>query len=79
MWDSGISNNSLQFDGLNDYINCGSGTGLDMGTDDWSVSSWIKIGSAQSSYPTILSKGATSNSNPGYWFYISGTKIKFSI
>jgi len=79
IWNSGINNNALEFDGVNDLVDCGSGAGLDMGTDDWSVAAWVKMGSNQNSYPTILAKGATSSTNAGYWFYISGSKIKFSI
>ena len=49
-----------------------------MGTEDFSVAAWVKMGSSQKSYPTIVSKGGTSSSSAGYWFYISGSKIKFT-
>ena len=47
-------------------------------TDDISISAWVKMGSSQKSYPTIVSKGGTSSRNEGYWFYFSGTRIKFA-
>lgn len=79
LWSQGMVNNALQFDGTNDIIDCGNGSGLDMGTDDWSVAAWVKMGTNQNVYPTILAKGASSNSVPGYWMYVYGSRIRFTI
>jgi beta-lactamase regulating signal transducer with metallopeptidase domain/Leucine-rich repeat (LRR) protein len=39
-WSSGISGTGLNFDGLDDYVNCGSDTSLDLTEFTWSL--WIK-------------------------------------
>ncbi|HEY9114790.1 MAG TPA: LamG-like jellyroll fold domain-containing protein, partial [Bacteroidales bacterium] len=74
---TGIKGNALEFDGQNDRVECGEDTVMDMGTGDLTISSWVKMDASQLSYPTIVSKGGTSNSNAGYWFFVSDTKIKF--
>ncbi|MFC1570432.1 S8 family serine peptidase, partial [Candidatus Omnitrophota bacterium] len=33
---------SLLFDGIDDHVNAGSDTGMDFGTDDFTITSWIK-------------------------------------
>ncbi len=41
----GIIDGALSFDGSNDYVDCGDGSGLDFGTGDFSISMWIKTSS----------------------------------
>lgn len=80
LWQSGVFGNALQFDGINDRVDCGSDPALDMGKGDFSISIWVKMGSSQVSYPTLISKGGSNNTNAGLWLYISsnGLKLNFS-
>jgi len=36
-------NNCYDFDGINDYINCGNDSTLNLGSDNFSIVSWVKI------------------------------------
>ncbi|MBI2617827.1 DUF2341 domain-containing protein [Candidatus Gottesmanbacteria bacterium] len=68
-----VSGKCLEFDGSDDYIFVGdpSDGSLDMGTDDFSISGWLRTGTDASQ--TIVEKGATSDSIAGYWFlYAAG-------
>ena len=38
-------NNGRKFDGVNDYIDCGNGRNLDFGTENFTVSLWLKTSS----------------------------------
>jgi fibronectin type 3 domain-containing protein len=76
---------AYSFDGVNDYINCGKGTSMDLST--FSVSYWVKSDhvpdTGSNSY--IMSKGGnytscwdhSSNPNPGIMFY-DGTDWHYS-
>ncbi|MCK4400744.1 hypothetical protein KAW08_00390 [bacterium] len=60
-WVSGVIGGALSFDGIDDYVNCGSDSSLDFGdgTDDFpfSFAAWLK----RDSNTVILSKYDTSN------------------
>ena len=52
--------NSLYFNGINSYINCGNNVNLTFGLGNFTVSAWVKIESITSStYPVIIGKGDT--------------------
>jgi len=40
-WDTGVNNSALYFDGIDDYINCGSNNNLDI-TDEITMEAWAK-------------------------------------
>jgi hypothetical protein len=44
-WVSGKINTALDFDGENDYVDCGNNAKLDVGSGDFSTTVWIKINS----------------------------------
>jgi len=44
-WTTGKVGGALSFDGKDDYVNCGNGDSLDMGTSDFTISGWFKTGS----------------------------------
>lgn len=75
-WADGKKGHAIKFDGVNDKVEVIHNSALDMGTNNLSITAWVKMPSSQLSYPTILSKGGTSNTNAGYWFYISDGKVK---
>jgi hypothetical protein len=61
---------SLNLDG-NDYVDCGNSSTLEMGTNDWTVTVWIKTSSTANQ--TFVTNGAGSNSQPGYRFSYSSS------
>ena len=48
-------NPALDFDGTDDYVDCGSGTDLQMGTHDLTVEFWFKT--SASGVQRIISNG----------------------
>jgi len=58
---------SLAFDGTNDFVDCGSNSSLDVGTNDFSVSVWFKVSTkGGSDYHDIVAKGNTLGSGDGW-------------
>jgi prepilin-type N-terminal cleavage/methylation domain-containing protein len=55
------SDDCLSFDGSNDYVNCGSGTNLNMGTGDFTISAWVKPTTNIDEYSTIVERGYGNN------------------
>lgn len=66
------SYSSLGFDGVNDFINMGSSSSLNI-SGDYSISMWVYNRASSSSYPTILNRASQSSTNGYFWIYTSGT------
>ena len=70
-WAHGKRGRALNFDGVNDWVSCTDGacggtTKLDMGTRNWTVSSWVKGATAQG---RVVSKSDFfGGTNPDGWF-----------
>jgi len=62
----GQSNSAMSFDGVNDYINCGSGNSLQMGTESITISMWIKINSWPTDHYGELFYGGATGGVHGY-------------
>ena len=63
-----ISDGAASFDGTDDYIDCGSGSNLDAGTNDFSVSAWCKVSTkGGSDYHDIVAKGNTLQGSGDGW------------
>ncbi len=58
----------LKFDGVNDYVD--DGDVLDMGTNNWTISAWIKHPST-SSYSVIIDKRKNLSGDDGYGYWIT--------
>ena len=72
---AGIANNfSMNFDGSNDYISAGSGSGI-TGSNPFSMSAWFKLASAPSGYPMILSTGRANNTNENILYVSPSYKL----
>ena len=55
---------AMRLDGTGDYINVGSASELDFGTNDFSISMWVKFGSeVATSEQHIISRGQAGNTN----------------
>ena len=74
--DNNISNFSLNFDGLDDYIDCGNPSKLQI-LSDISVSCWFKTSS--SATMMLISKRNNALNLYGYQLYISGNVLRFLI
>ena len=72
-WVEGKYGRALQFDGVDDYVDCGSGTSLDVNTI--TVEAWVKWTGGANTYRTILSKMSSSNPSKSYNLY-TGVQIK---
>lgn len=67
---------ALSFDGVDDYVDCGNGSSLDL-TETVSLEAWAKPGSLPANEPMIFGKyydsyGFTHYRDGNTWFYISG-------
>jgi hypothetical protein len=63
---------ALEFDGVNDFVNAGSGTSLHMGTGDYSMSLWIKQVTTGVE-DIMIANGAGTAITPGAWFSVVST------
>ena len=61
---SGYSPYALDFDGANDYIDCGNDSSLEI-TGNFTISAWVNITSS-GYYPRLLGKSNTSNNRCNY-------------
>jgi len=68
---SRISNYSFEFDGVDDYINCGTDSSLKP-TSNYSVSGWFKLDDVTGT-KTIISN----DNNNGYMVWVSGSSLWF--
>ena len=64
VYTSGKYGSALQLDGINDYVNCGNKSSLDMPTNDFTVEVWAKCNGFTNS--SIISKGSYFNTGKGY-------------
>ena len=67
-WNAGKHGSCLVFDGTGDYVDCGTGSSLNITTEDFSISIWIKGNNPSqygSSIHNIISKGVN-NADGGY-------------
>jgi len=72
---AGIANNySMSFDGTDDYISAGSGSGI-TGSNPFSMSAWFKLASAPSGYPMILSTGRANSTNENILYVSPSYKL----
>jgi hypothetical protein len=70
-WSTGkIGTHSLFFNGIDNYVGMGDNPNLDMGTSDFTLAAWVNLDSSSTTaYSTIIGKGGTADSNPGYWLF----------
>ena len=70
-WVGGKMDGALQFDGTDDYVDCGGGPSLDI-TGKITIAAWIyPTGSGSSDFPRIVDKSSgTGLADPGYKIYL---------
>jgi len=72
LWVAGIIGGALEFDGVDDNVDCGNPPILDFGTGDWTLSAWMNATVAPSGDVTIVGKGGdhTSEALPGVRYQV---------
>ena len=78
-WSTGISGTALDFDGENDKVDAGNDDLLDMGSGDFTIAYWLKMGTDQNPYPTIVAKGGGASYDIGYWMIVQYGRIRLFI
>ena len=53
VWAIGINNGALQFDGINDYVNCGNDPSLNV-TDAVTIAAWVKLNSVPPAFSVLI-------------------------
>ena len=66
-WVEGKIGYALEFDGTDDYVDCGGDSSLEMGTGDFTIAAWVKTSSSDSGWPRIVRKVGD---DYGYEFYL---------
>ena len=69
---------SLEFDGSDDYLDCGNGSSLQLGTADFTISAWIYR--TASGHTAIMGYGDDASSEENWRFRVKNTdpdKLEF--
>ena len=76
--ESFTNNYSIELDGIDAYVDCGTNSSLNFErTDAFSISCWVARGTTGANH-TLVSKMASTGNQRGYFFFISsGNKIRF--
>ncbi len=73
-WDDGKFGGAISYDGMNDFVDCGAGESLSVGTDDFSLVAWMRA--AKESPPNwagnIISRFDTNAPRHGFLFGVRG-------
>jgi len=83
-WSVGKVGSALTFDGTDDkaYVADPINGSLDMGSGDFSLAAWVKLDPTYTdANPTVIFKGAGSDTEPGYWLFWSNSSnyLRFTI
>ncbi|MHC4500820.1 MAG: LamG-like jellyroll fold domain-containing protein, partial [Planctomycetota bacterium] len=77
VWTSGQIDGALSFDGVNDYVNCGTGPPI-TGTGNFAVSAWVKTDSAAAG--VILNQRRISSAHGSYMLSVPATGyVRFAV
>ncbi|MHC4500734.1 MAG: LamG-like jellyroll fold domain-containing protein, partial [Planctomycetota bacterium] len=76
-WVAGIIGGALEFDGVDDYVDCGNPSILDFGTGDFAISAWIKTTDAGGE--TVFAKGGDQSGGIRYRLFVETTAVKILV
>lgn len=71
--------NSLNFDGVNDFVQVADQPQLNFGTGDFSIDAWIRVNPQSSGIRTIVEKRVNSTSVQGYLFFYNGNNNSLNL
>ena len=63
---------ALNFDGIDDYVDCGNNPVLDRNDQDFTIETWININAVSNSWVESIVSNRTSNMNEGSHLFIRG-------
>lgn len=66
-WTTGKFGKALSFDGINDYVNCGKDSSLNLSTNDFTVESWVKVSKTNTQQQIIRKGYGVPTSGQGRW------------
>ncbi|MFH1883455.1 MAG: PA14 domain-containing protein [Planctomycetota bacterium] len=69
VWAIGIINGALQFDGIDDHVNCGNGPSLNV-TDAVTIAAWVKLNSVPPAFSVLIA-----GKYGAYWLEWRDTKL----
>jgi len=69
VWEIGIINGALQFDGIDDYVNCGNDASLNV-TDAVTIAAWVKLNSVPPAFSVLIA-----GKYAAYWLEWRETKV----
>lgn len=75
-WTEGKFNEALQFDGTDDYVNCGNANNMSI-TGDFTFSMWVEISEYPTSWRNMLSKLVDDTHNEFNFRYKDSTAAQF--
>ena len=68
-WAIGINNGALQFDGIDDYVNCGNDPSLNV-TEAVTIAAWVKLNSVPPAFSVLIA-----GKYGAYWLEWRDTKV----
>ncbi len=69
----GKTGRALEFDGVDDYVDCGSAAAFNFGEGgDFSISMWFKLGSVGNKPVHLINKREDGGDYKGYWIFYEG-------
>ncbi len=68
-WTGGVSGCGLHFDGVDDWVNCGSDASLNP-SDAMTIAAWINMDSSSGHDNTIVNRGYATDAGEVYWLEI---------
>jgi len=78
-WTTGCKSGScLEFDGLDDYVDCGNNASLDI-KDGMTIEAWIKPNGAISNYQVVINRGYSGDGDYSVNFYTGTTRLQMYV
>jgi hypothetical protein len=74
-WTTGISGKALEFDGVDDYIDCGTDESLILYNQSYTISAWVKSADMNQNWQTIYTTDPSSVD--GFRLFVHGSKIYY--
>jgi hypothetical protein len=71
-----IVSSSFEFDGTDDYVDCGTSTDFDFGTGNYTIEAWIYINDGVQQYHGIF--GSSGTGSDSFQFQLQDEKIRLS-
>lgn len=78
VWVDGISGGALNFDGANDYVNCGNKASLDI-DNEITIAAWVKRNAEGTSWEMIINKDPAGSTDDNWFLGINENTAMFRV